>query len=102
MLINFNLSALLNRIEECKKQKKANLIIGDIFLEFVRSFQIAKKINKQTFLSFKLPKMKPYSKFVTAQRNSEQLILEKARTSPDFNEILNVKVTFFQFQVIPN
>ena len=38
--------------------------------------------------------MKPYSKFVTAQRYSEQLILEKSRTSQDFSEILNVNLIF--------
>jgi hypothetical protein len=44
--------------------------------------------------------MKPYSKFVSAQRYCEQLILEKSRTSSEFNEILNVNFPFFFFQII--
>jgi hypothetical protein len=35
VFISFSLSALLSRIEECKKQKKINVAIGDILLEHV-------------------------------------------------------------------
>ncbi len=34
--------------------------------------------------------MKIYSKFVSVQRYSEQIIAEKVRISPEFNDVLNV------------
>ena len=40
--------------------------------------------------------MSIYAKYVSAKRSSEELILEKMKTSTEFNNVVNVLATFIK------